>query len=140
MALSVQSAIDTTFLDTAHFNAECDFSRARGFHELNDIVIYDVAGLHPFIIANKELKTQEFTVTALVTLQQEALLRDLYEQTVHPNYIDLRYPIVFSWGDSSGEGPEPTQYDCYLSDYEPPESVSYKSAEILSVKLTLRAI
>lgn len=132
--LSVQSAIDTTFLDTAHFDAECVFP--RGFDELNKLVISNVGGLRPFIIEDGQLKTQEFTVEAYVTNRQELLLRSLYTATVHPGYIDLRLPITLMWGHEDN----PTQIKCYLSKYEPPESVDYKSAEILDVKLTLRAI
>lgn len=134
--LTVQSAIDTTFLDTAHFDAECSFP--GGFEALNKLAISDAGGLRPFLISNGELKTPEFTVEAYVTLKQHKLLETLYLSTVHPGYIDERYPIVFSWGNPADD--EHPQMKCYLADYEPPESVSYKNAEILSVKLTLRAI
>ena len=132
--LSVQSAIDTTFLDTAHFDAECVFP--RGFDELNKLVISNVGGLRPFILEDGQLKTQEFTVEAYVTNKQELLLRELYMATVHPGYIDERLPITLMWGHEDN----PTQVKCYLANYEPPESVSYKDANILNVKLTLRAI
>ena len=132
--LSVQSAIDTTFLDTAHYDAECSFP--NGFEELNKLAITQVGGLRPFIMADGKLKTQEFTVEAVVTLRQELLLRQLYSATIHPGYVDLRFPVVFMWGHPDS----PSQIKCYLSEYEAPESVDYKSAEILDVKLTLRAI
>ena len=132
--LSVQQAIDTTFLDTAHFDAECKFP--RGFDELNRLAISDAGGLRPFLISDGALKTPEFTVEAYVTNRQEMLLRDLYMATVHPGYIDERLPIILMWGHADN----PTQVKCYLADYEPPDSVSYKDAEILNVKLTLRAI
>lgn len=132
--LSVQSAIDTTFLDTAHYDAECSFP--NGFEELNKLAITKVGGLRPFVIADGQLKTQEFTVEAVVTLRQELLLRALYESTIHPGYTDLRFPIEFMYGHPES----PMQIKCYLSEYEAPESVDYKSAEILDVKLTLRAI
>lgn len=132
--LSVQQAIDTTFLDTAHFDAECKFP--RGFDELNRLAISDVGGLRPFLISDGELKTPEFTVEAYVTNRQEMLLRDLYTATVHPGYIDERLPIILMWGHADN----PTQVKCYLADYELPDSVNYKDAEILNVKLTLRAI
>lgn len=134
--LSVQQAIDTTFLDTAHFDAECKFP--RGFDELNRLAISDVGGLRPFLISDGELKTPEFTVEAYVTLKQHKLLQNLYLATVHPGYIDERLPVVLVWGDPLDK--EHPQVACYLAEYEPPESVSYKDAEILSVKLTLRAI
>ena len=132
--LTVQSAIDTTFLDTAHFDAECAFP--RGFEELNKLAITNVGGLRPFIINDGNLKTQEFTVEAILTLQQEVLLHNLYTATIHPGYVDLRYPITFSWGHPDS----PNQIKCYLANYEPPDSVDYSNAEILDVKLTLRAI
>lgn len=134
--LSVQQAIDTTFLDTAHFDAECKFP--SGFDELNKLAISDVGGLRPFILTDGQLKTPEFTVEAYVTLNQHKLLQDLYMATVHPGYIDERFPITLAWGDPADK--EHPQVACYLADYEPPDSVSYKDAEILSVKLTLRAI
>lgn len=132
--LTVQSAIDTTYLDTAHYDAECAFP--NGFEELNKLAITQVGGLRPFVIADGQLKTQEFTVESIVTLRQELLLRALYEATIHPGYTDLRFPIVFMYGHRDS----PMQIKCYLSEYDAPESVDYKSADILNVKLTLRAI
>lgn len=134
--LTVQQAIDTTFLDTAHFDAECRFP--RGFDGLDRLAISKADGLRPFILSDGKLKTPEFTVEAYVTLKQHKLLQALYEATVHPGYIDERFPILLQWGDPSDK--DHPQRECYLADYTPPESVSYKEAEILSVKLTLRAI
>lgn len=131
--LTVQSAIDTTFLDTAHFDAECSFP--GGYEELNRLVITHVDGLCPFMVVEGKLKTQECTVEAHVTLQQEVLLRGLYTATVHPGYVDLRYPVTLTWGHYD----RPTQVKCYLARYVAPEDVNYASAELLSVKLTLRA-
>ena len=59
--LSIQSAIDTTFLDTAHFDAECEFP--RGFDELNKLAISTVGGLRPFIL---EGVCRKITFAALV--------------------------------------------------------------------------
>ena len=132
--LTVQSAIDTTYVDTAHYDAECSFP--NGFEELNTLTIAKVGGLRPFVIADGQLKTQEFTVEAIVTMRQESLLRALYEATIHPGYTDLRFPIVFMYGHAAS----PLQIKCYLSEYNAPEDVDYKSADILDVKLTLRAI
>lgn len=134
MALSVQEAIDTTYLDTAHYDTECVFP--RGFETLNNIVIKETGGLVPFIIVDGALKTQEFTITAIVTNEQENLLRQLYRLTVRPGYIDQRYPIRFTWGHPDKK----TQMECYLAKYTPPESVNYSQADILDVDLTLRAI
>lgn len=140
--LTVQSAIDTTFLDTMHYDAECQFP--RGFDKLDRLAITSVGGLRPFVMKEGKLQTPEFTVEAVVTIEQELMLRDLYAATIHPGYVDLRYPITFMWGNSARRTDHTpdnsTQIKCYLSEYEPPDSVDYKSAEILEVKLTLRAI
>ena len=98
----------------------------------------NVGGLRPFIMTDGELKTPEFTVEAYVTLKQHKLLQDLYMATVHPGYIDERLPVVLMWGDPSDN--EHPQIVCYLSDYQPPDSIDYKSADVLSVKLVLRQI
>lgn len=132
--LTVQAAIDTTFLDTVHYDAECVFT--NGYEELSKLVITNVSGLRPFIIKDGDLQTPEFTVEAYVTARQELLLEELYKATIHPSYVDLRYHIDFMWGHTD----KPKLFSCYLSEYEPPDSVDYKSADILSVKLTLRAI
>lgn len=134
MALSVQEAIDTTYLDTAHYDTVCEFP--RGFESLNSIVIKEAGGLVPFVIVDGSLKTQEATITAIVTAEQENLLRQLYRLTVHPNYIDQRYPILLTWGHPDKK----IQLNCYLSNYKAPDSVNYGQAEILDVDLTLRAI
>ena len=135
MALTVEEAINTTYLDTAHYDVVCQF-KARGFEELDNIVIKEVSGLVPFYVVKGELKTPEITIKAIVTAKQEYLLRRLYLLTVHNKYIDQRYPINVRWG-----YPEMENYgDCYLSDYVPPDSVNYTNAEILEVEFTLRAI
>lgn len=133
--LTIRSAIDTTYLDTSHFDVECSFPKPA-FEDLDKLTISDVDGLRPFIMDGGQLKTQEITVSAHVSNRQELLLRTLYTLTVHPGYIDLRYPVIVTWGHKDN----PVQLQCYLSNYVPPDSVNYKDAEILSVKLTLRAI
>ena len=134
MALTVQESIDTTYLDVVHYDTECTFS--RGYEALDNIVIKSANGLVPFVLSEGSLKTQEFSITAIVTHQQEALLRSLYLATVHPGYIDQRYPITISWGYTSAK----TQIKCYLADYMPPKDIDYTKADILDVDLTLRAI
>lgn len=134
MALSVQEAIDTTYLDTAHYNVTCEFT--GGFEELNRIVIKEASNLVPFYVVDGALKTPEITIKAIVTARQEYLLRRLYLSTVHNKYIDQRYPIHVSWG-----YPKLDNYgDCYLSKYTPPDSVNYTNAEILEVEFNLRVI
>lgn len=134
--LTVQSAIDTTFLDTMHYDVQCNFT--NGFEELNEtsLVITNVSGLRPFIIKDGSLQTPEFTLEAYVTVRQDELLQELYKATIHPNYVDLRYPVEVSWGYLK----DSKLYSCYLLEYEPPDSVNYSSAEILSAKMTLRVI
>lgn len=134
MPLSVQSAIDTTFLDTAHFDVSLKFP--SGFEDLDEMPVSDADGLVPFVVVDGNLKTQEFGLTCLVTERQEALLRVLYAYTIHPAYVDQRYPISISWGHGSAS----VTMDCYLAAYEPPTKVSYSSAEFLTVSLTLRPI
>lgn len=135
--LTVQSAIDTTFLDVAHYDATC-VCNVSGFEEISNIAISDVSGLRPFVISDGSLKTPEFTVTAYVTLKQDKLLQDLYMATVHPGYIDERFPIIFMWGDIA-DNSHP-QVSCYLANYSPPDNVNYRSADLLPVRLTLRQI
>ena len=48
----------------------------------------------------------------------------------------MRYPVILRWGPA--ENPETKE--CYLYEYNPPEGVDYKSAELLGVKLTLKPI
>ena len=56
MPLTVQSSIDTTFLDTVHFDVSCKFP--PGYEILDDIVIFDTGGLRPFVLNDGVLKTQ----------------------------------------------------------------------------------
>lgn len=135
MPLLIEDSIDTTFLDTAHYDIRCQFPR-NGFESLDKIVIKEAGGLVPFVYTGDELKTQEFMVTAIVTHEQDGLLRELFKFTVHPGYIDERYPIHVTWGHRN----VPVSKDCYLASYKTPESINYSSAEILTVELTLRVI
>ena len=134
MPLTVQSSIDTTFLDTVHFDVSCKFP--PGYEILDDIVIFDTGGLRPFVLNDGVLKTQVFTISAYITGRQDFRLWELYRATMHPSYIDMRYPIILRWGPA--ENPETKE--CYLYEYNPPEGVDYKSPELLGVKLTLKPI
>lgn len=134
MPLSVQSAIDTTFLDTAHFDVSLKFP--SGYELLDGMPVSGADGLVPFIIVDGTLKTQTFGITCYVTESQEALLRALYASTVHTSYIDQRYPISVSWGHGSAT----VTKSCYMSSYEPPSKVNYSQASILEVSFSFRPI
>lgn len=134
MPLSVQSAIDTTFLDNAHYDVSLKFP--PGFAELDGMPVAEADGLVPFVVVNGELKTQSFSFSCYVTERQEALLRVLYTHTVHTAYIDQRYPISVSWGHGSAT----VTKSCYIAEYEPPTKVDYSKADILGVSFSLRPI
>lgn len=134
MPLSVQSAIDTTFLDNAHYDVSLKFP--SGYEPLDGMPVAEADGLVPFVIVDGELKTQTFSITCYVTERQEALLRSLYTNTVHTAYIDQRYPISVSWGHGSAT----VTKSCYISAYEPPTKVDYSKADILGVSFSLRPI
>ncbi len=135
MALTVMEAVDTTYLDTAHYDVTLKFP--TGYEILNDVTVKEASGLIPFVYTGDALKTQEFRLTCIVTNEQEALLRNLYVTTNHPGYTDLRYPIWITWGHPENGIP---YKECYLAEYEPPDSVNYTSADILDVTMVLRVI
>lgn len=135
MALLVDSLIQTTFMDVAHYDVVCDFP--NGYKDLNSIVITDASGLRPFIISDGKLQTQVISIDAYATPSQDTALRSLYRATVHPNYIDQRYPVRVTWGHT---GEKKTTLICYLSDFMSPEKVNYTKADLLPTTLILRAI
>lgn len=138
MGLSIQDAIDTVFLDTAHYDVELKFT--SGFEGgLNNLVVRNAGNLTPFTYVDGELKTPEYDIEVYVTAKQDKLLRELYLLTMHPGYVDQRYPIYISWG-SITDTTYTSTVKCYLSSYAPPESVDFTSADILNAKFTLRAI
>lgn len=136
MALTIQDAIDTVFLDTAHYDVQ--FTFPSGYESLNTLVVHNAGGLVPFTYVEGHLKTPEYTIEVYVTAKQDKLLQDLYTNTMHPGYIDQRYPISIAWGHTDKQYTH--QYKCYLASYVPPEAVDYSSANILSAVLTLRVI
>lgn len=138
MPLTIQEAIETQFLDTAHYDVVLEFT--SGYEGvLNSLAVHNARDLIPFTYVKGELKTPEYTMDVYVTEEQDRFLQALYEATMHPGFVDQRYPVYVSWGIVSN-----TQYmhtvKCYLSEYTPPDSVDFKSAEILSATLVLRAI
>lgn len=130
----ITDSIENEYLDNAHYDIVCAFPRA--YAGLDAIAVTSGSGFTPSIITDGELKTPEFSLTCIVTAAQDRLLQELYEATVHPGYVDLRYPVEVSWG--------PVGYrltrKCYLKSYTPPDRVEYRQASILEVTLTLRSI
>lgn len=131
----ITDSIKTEYLDNAHYDIECAFSPAS-YEKLNAITIVSGSGLVPYVLSNGELKTQEFQLTCIVTAEQDKLLQKLYAATMHPGYVDERYPIRISWGHVSAR----IRKSCYLKAYNPPESVDYASPALLQATLTLRPI
>lgn len=138
MALSIQDSIDTVFLDTVHYDVVLRFPKGYA-GGLDSIVVHNVSDLTPFTYVDGELKTPVFTIETYVTAKQDKLLQALYSNTMHPGYVDLRYPVRISWGNISSADYSNT-FECYLSSYKPPESVDFESTNILSAEFTLRAI
>jgi len=131
----ITDSIKTEYLDNAHYDIGCAFPPA-GYGKLDDIIITDGSGLVPYVLKDGELKTQEFQLTCIVTAEQDKLLQKLYAATMHPGYVDERYPVRVSWGHESAR----IHKACYLKAYNPPESVDYASPAILQATLTLRPI
>lgn len=130
----ITDSIESEYLDNAHYDIVCAFPRA--YAGLDSIVITGGSGLTPSIIADGELKTPEFSLTCIVTATQDRMLQELYEATVHPGYVDMRYPVGVTWGPPTHR----LRRECYLKSYVPPDRVEYRSASILEVTLTLRSI
>lgn len=92
------------------------------------------------------MKTPEYTLTCIVTMAQNLQLQKLFAATVHPGYVDMSGDnvITLRWGPSTSTsaGHVAALYEkkCYLKDYTPPTTVSFESAQILEVTLTLRPI
>lgn len=150
MSFNLTDTLTTTFLDTTRFEVTLSFP--KGYNNCDTIVVHSAEGLTPFTYIDGELKTFEATVSAYVTPTQNKYLEKLYKDTMHPGYVDQRYPISLSWGlpeslysiEDSTKAKFKDEYvttkACYLSNYVPPTSIDYGSAEILSVELTLREI
>lgn len=130
----IADSVKSEFLDNAHYDIECAFFGE--YAKLNGLVIESGAGFTPFVLKDGSLKTQEFTLTCIVTAEQDSLLQKLYAATVHPAYIDQRYPVQVSWGHISARHSK----SCYLKVYDPPSQFSFSDASILKVTLVLRPI
>ncbi len=130
----IADSLQTEFLDNAHYDIECAFFGE--YAKLNGLVISGGSGFTPFVLKDGSLKTQEFTLTCIVTAEQDELLQKLYNSTMHPGYVDLRYPVHVSWGHVSARHTKA----CYLKAYDPPSQISFRDASILEVTLVLRPI
>lgn len=131
----LEDSWNNEYLDNAHYDIAVRVI-PRDYAKLDDIVVTSASGLNPFVLADGNLKTQEFTLTCIVTAEQDQLLQKLYGATVHPAFIDLRYPVEVSWGPAQAK----IQRTCYLKAYAPPSQVHYDNPSILEVTLTLRVI
>lgn len=130
----IADSVKREFLDNAHYDIGCAF--LGEYAKLNDIVITGGSGFNPFVFSEGELKTQQFTLTCIVTAEQDGLLQKLYAATMHPGYVDQRFPVQVSWGHISARH----HRSCYLKSYAPPSQISFRDASILEVTLVLRPI
>ena len=149
----LESVIGTQYLDNGNFDVSLrlpdPFDGGPG-----SLLISGIHGANAFLVGENGMKTPEITITAHVTKKQDSLLRHLYIATVHPGYIDQRYPIHVAWGDvskmpfarpaSDADGllndAGVDAHNFYLASYTPPESVDFGSGVMLPVSLVLRLI
>lgn len=132
--MKITDSIQNEFLDNAHYDIECAF--LGEYAKLDSIVITGGSGLSPFVLKDGDLKTQEYSLSCIVTTEQDKLLQKLYGATMHPGYVDQRYPVRVSWGHVSARHIK----ECYLKAYNPPEQINFRDASILEVTLVLRPI
>lgn len=118
------------------------------------LLVERIDGANAFLVKGGTMRTPELTITAHVTKKQDSLLRQLYTQTVHPGYIDQRFPVRVEWGDVSATPyAKPTSnadgilnesgvnaYEFYLAEYTPPDSVTFATPNFLPVSMVLRLI
>lgn len=149
----LESVIETQYLDNGNFDV---FVKLPAPYDggPNSLLIESINGANAFLIEGGQMRTPEITITAHVTKKQDSLLRHLYAATVHPSYIDQRYPIKVEWGDtSSAPYASPASdadgllgdsgldaYLFYLASYTPPSNVSFGAATMLPVSMVLRLI
>lgn len=149
----LESVIETQYLDNGNFDV---FIKLPDSYDGGpaSLLVDNVSGLNAFLVDGNTMRTPEVTVTAYVTKKQDSLLRHLYAATVHPGYIDQRYPIRLEWGDVSKRefarsssdtdgllddtGMEAHEF--YLASYKPPEQVQFDRGNMHSVSLVLRMI
>ena len=149
----LESVIETQYLDNGNYDV---FVKIPAPYDggPNSLLVESINGANAFLIENGQMHTPELTITAHVTKKQDSLLRHLYAATVHPGYIDQRYPIRVEWGDVSKmpfarpavdadgllNSAGLDAYEFYLASYTPPSSVTFSSAAMLPVSMVLRLI
>ena len=149
----LESVIETQYLDNGNFDV---FVKLPAPYDggPNSLLVESINGANAFLMENGQMHTPEITISAHVTKKQDSLLRHLYAATVHPAYIDQRYPIKVEWGDVSAmpfanpaadvdgllDDSGLDSHDFYLAAYTPPNSVNFASATMLPVSLVLRLI
>lgn len=149
----LDTVIGTQYLDNGNYDVYIklpdSFDGGPG-----SLLVESIGGANAFLVQAGNMKTPELTITAHVTKKQDSLLRHLYAATVHPGYIDQRYPIRVEWGDvSAGEFAMPASdtdglldsqghdtHEFYLAAYTPPENVNFQAANLLPVSMVLRLI
>ena len=149
----LETVVGTQYLDNGNFDVFVKFPDPFDGGP-GSLLISSVQGANAFLVGDNGLKTPELSITAYVTKKQDSLLRHLYVATVHPGYIDQRYPVRVEWGDvSSAEFARPAlqedgllnesgvdAHDFYLASYSPPSSTDFSRSEMLPVSLVLRLI
>lgn len=149
----LESVIETQYLDNGNYDV---FVKIPDPYDggPNSLLVESINGANAFLMENGQMRTPELTITAHVTKKQDSLLRQLYAATVHPGYIDERFPIKVEWGDvSQSPFAKPAtdtdglldasgldSHDFYLASYTPPSNVSFSSATMLPVSMVLRLI
>lgn len=149
----LETVVAAQYLDNGNFDV---FVRLPDPYDggPGSLLISGIDGANAFLVGANGIRTPEITITAHITKKQDSLLRQLYVATVHPSYIDQRYPIHVEWGDvSKGQFARPetdddgllndsgvNAYDFYLASYTPPTNVDFGSASLLPVSLGLRLI
>lgn len=149
----LESVIETQYLDNGNFDV---FIKLPASYDGGpaSLLVENVNGLNAFLVDGDSMRTPEITVSAYVTKKQDSLLRHLYTATVHPGYIDQRYPIRLEWGDTSKmEFARPAAdvdgllddtgmegHEFYLASYKPIEQVTFDRGNMHPVSLVLRMI
>lgn len=149
----LEEVIATQYLDTGNYDV---FIKLPDPYDAGpgSLLVSNMSGANAFLIQDGAMKTPELSIQAHVTKKQDSLLRHLYAATVHPGYIDQRYPIRVEWGDVSRnkfalpafkddgllDVAGMNAYEFYLASYIPPDNVDFTAANLLPVSMVLRLI
>ena len=149
----LETVVGTQYLDNGNYDV---FIKIPDPYDggPGSLLIESIDGANAFLIGDNGMRTPELTITAQVTKNQDSLLRRLYLATVHPGYIDQRFPIRVEWGDVSRNPFSASivdedgalnsagmdAYEFYLSSYTPPSNIDFKAASLLPVSMVLRLI